>query len=152
MVQISRLIFEPLALADIPHERVDAQPVAALRSVGVRGDFNPHRCGIFASEPQQVVRYCAVPCETIEEGGPCLRVDEAQWLKRPDVGRGRLGRIAEHELQMRVGGDRRVLRSSDDAQVHPLVDRLEETVQRAMRRAASLCAARGAAGHTAGWD
>ena len=44
MIKIARLIFEPLALADVAHERFDANTVSG--PFRVRGDFHPHRRSI----------------------------------------------------------------------------------------------------------
>ena len=53
MIEIARLIFEPLALADVAHQRFDAKTVGG--PFRVRGDFDPHRRPVGAAQAQQVV-------------------------------------------------------------------------------------------------
>ena len=53
MIEIARLILEPLAVADVAHERFDAHAVAA--GLGVRRDLDPHRRLVGAPQAKQVV-------------------------------------------------------------------------------------------------
>jgi hypothetical protein len=58
VVQVARLILEALPLADVAHQRLDAD--AALVGLGVRGDLHPDRHLVGAAQPQQVVGHRSV--------------------------------------------------------------------------------------------
>ena len=128
MIQIARLILEALALADVPHERLDAQAVAsALR---VRRHFHPHGRLVGAAQPEQVVRDRPVALQPAEEAVARLRIDEVLELERPHFVLGRVDAEAEHQLQVRVGGERLARCAVDRADVDTFVDGLEEPGKR----------------------
>ena len=54
VVQIARLILEPLALADVAHQRLD-RGAPSGRRLRVRGHLHPDRRPVGAAQPQQVV-------------------------------------------------------------------------------------------------
>ena len=80
MIEIARLILEALAIADVAHQRFDAQTVAA--ALGVRGHLHPHRRLVGAAQAKQVVADRAVVLETAEEAVARLRIDETLELER----------------------------------------------------------------------
>ena len=83
MIEIARLILEALALADVAHERFDAQAVAA--ALGVRRHLDPHRRLVGAAQAEQVVADGAVTLEPAEEPVARLRIDEALELEGAHV-------------------------------------------------------------------
>ena len=75
-----------------------------VERLGVRGDFDPDRRPIGAAQPQQVVGDRAVALQPLDEAVARLRIDEAIGLERTDVRLRRVGRVAEHQLEMGIGG------------------------------------------------
>ena len=124
VVEVAGLIFETLTVADVAHERLDAQAVA--HRLRVRGDFDPHRGLVGAPQAQQVVAHRAVALQPAEEAVARLRIDEVLELERPHVGLGGFDAEAEHQLEMRIRGQRLTRRAVDRADVDTFVDRLEQ--------------------------
>src|SRR5262249_39515154 len=134
VVEIARLVLEPLALADVAHERLDPQ-AARFVGVGVRGDFHPDRNLVGAAEAQQVIGERAVALQPRDEGVAGLRIDEPIAVERPDLTLGRVGGEAEHQLQVWIGRERARDVAGDRADVDAFVDRLEQPRERLDRLA-----------------
>ena len=132
VIQVARLVLEPLSLADIAHQRFDAQPFRP--AFGVRRDFDPDRRPIGAAQPKQVVGDRTITIETLEETLARQRVDEAIQLEWTDLVLRDLARVAEHQLEVRIRRERerRGLRHRPD--VHAFVHRLEQTGKGFRRR------------------
>ena len=104
MVQIARLILEPLAIADVAHQRFDTETITtALR---MRGHLHPHRRSVGATQTQQVISHCAIVLQAAKKAIARLRVDETFDLEWTHLVLGRLNAKAEHEFQVRVGRER----------------------------------------------
>ena len=130
VIEVARLVLEPLALADVAHQRLDVD-AAVLERLGVRGDLDPDRDAIGAAQPQQVVGDRAVALQPRDEAVARLRIDEAIGLERADLGLGRVRGVAEHQLEVGIGGRRvRVSGPSNGADVDALVDRFEQPRER----------------------
>ena len=84
VIDVARLVVELLALADVAHERLDAQAAGVGRRIGPRGHLHPHRAVVGAAQPQQVVGDGAVRGQPLDERGAGLRIDEALAIERPD--------------------------------------------------------------------
>ena len=63
MVEIARLVVEPLAFADVAHQRFDAQRRRRRLRIGVGGHLDPDRDAVGAAQAQQVVGDRAVALE-----------------------------------------------------------------------------------------
>ena len=98
--------------------------------LGVRSDFEPDGRAVGPTQPQQIVGDDAVADQALEETLAGLRVVEPRRVERPHVGLGRLRREAEHEFEMRVGGERDRACLPTEADVDALVDGLEEPRKR----------------------
>ena len=133
VIEVAGLVLEPLALADVAHERLDAQQ-AVWQPLGVRGHLDPHRRAIGASHPQQVVGDGAVAAEPLEKAFARLRIDEPVHVERPDIRRRRLGGEPEHQLQIGVGGERDRVQRGERADIDPFVHGLEQPRERFRRR------------------
>ena len=120
VVEVAGLIFEPLAVADVAHERLDAQ--AVTHRLSVRGDFHPHRRLVGAPQTQKVVAHRPVALEAAEEAIARLRIHEVLELERPHVGLSGFDAEAEHELEMGVRGQRLARRAVERADVDAFVD------------------------------
>ena len=138
MVDVARFIVQLLALADVAHERFDAERAVRSRRVGAGGELDPYRRRVRAPQPEQVVGHGPVRGEPFDERGARLRIDEALAIERTDVGLGRFARVAEDQLEMGVGGDGRCGVGTERPDVHPFADRLEQPRE---RRGASVHAA-----------
>ena len=68
VIQVARLILEALALADVAHQRLDADAVRAR--LGVRGDLDPDRRPVGAAQPEQVVGDRSVASRDVPETPP----------------------------------------------------------------------------------
>ena len=136
VIEIARLVLEPLALADVAHQRLDAQR-RAIRVLGVRRHLDPHERAIGATQPQQVIGDRAVAPQPLEKQLTRLRIDEEIDLEGSDLIAGRVGGEAEHQLEERVGEKRRaaarVHQSDVDAFVHGLEQAREGLAGEAVR-------------------
>ena len=117
---------EVLALAHVAHERLDAHRAAGVGRGGRGGDLEPHRRAVGAAQPQQVVGHRAGHREPFEEGGARLRIGETAGVEGPHLAFDGVGRVAEHQLQVRVGRQRGGGRRADEADVHAFVYSLEQ--------------------------
>ena len=106
LIQIARLIVESLALADVAEQRFDAKdalrPTRSARAVTSTHTDSPSR----RLQPQQIVRDRPLVHQPVEKGRPRGGIDEALRSKEHDLLFGSLRRIAEHDLEMRIGGER----------------------------------------------
>ena len=126
LVEIARLLFELAALADVAQQRVDLQRIGRRPRLRLAGHLDPHRRAVGAAQPQQVVGDGAVTAQPVEQRGPGRRVDEPGGIERPDVlGRG-VGRVAEEQPQVGIGGAGGAAPVGQRAQVHAFVHHLEE--------------------------
>ena len=130
-VQIARLILQLLALGDVAHHRFDAQSVGAGQPLGARRDFDPHGRAVGAPQAQQVIVARAVAGQLLQE------IARAPARRRTDRGRtaGRRCRAprpaaAEHQAQMRIGGERRRFVEADEADVDAFAQRIEQAGER----------------------
>ena len=130
VINVPRLVVEFLALADVADERFHSERSVAGRHVRGGGQLHPDRALIRAPEAKQIVGDRAVLGEPIEEGDTRLRIDETIAVEGAHVGFGRFAGIAEHQLQMRVGGDGLGRFRTERPDVHAFVDRLKETCKR----------------------
>ena len=101
MIQIARLILEPLALADVAHQRLDADAVG--RRFRVCRDFHPDRRTVGPAQAEQVIGNRAVALKPLDEPIACLGIDEAFELERPNLFLRCLRRIAEHQFEKGIG-------------------------------------------------
>ena len=77
------------------------------RRVGARRQLDPDRAAVGAAQAQQVVGDRAVGGEPLEQRDARLRIDEAIAIERADVVFGRVAGVAEDQLEVGIGGDRR---------------------------------------------
>ncbi len=131
MIKIARLILQALPVADVAHERFDAQPIAAV--LGMRSHLHPHRRLISAPQAKQVVADGAVVLETADKSFARLGIDEALELERTNVLLIGLDAETKHQLEMRVGGQRLTRFAIEGADIDTLVHRLEESRERFRR-------------------
>ena len=129
VVEIARLVLEPLALADVAHQRLDAQRRVG-RVLGVRGHFDPHQRAVGATQAQQVVGHRAVAPQPVDELLARLRIDEEIDLERPHFIARRVGGKAEHQLEVGIGEERRAAAGVHQADVDALVHGLEQPRER----------------------
>ena len=106
LIEVARLVVQPLALADVADQRFDADR-ALRRRLGARGDLDPDGGAVHAAHAQQVVGDGAFGCQAMEEDGPGDGVGEALGRERRDVGVGRVGGVAEDRLEIGVCRQRR---------------------------------------------
>jgi hypothetical protein len=97
----------------------------------VRRDLDPHGRLVRATETHQVVGDGAVTLQAVDEAVARLRVDELLGVERPDVVLGRLAAEAEHQFEVRVGRERAARVAGDRPDEHALVNRFEQTRERA---------------------
>ena len=108
LVEVARLIVELLALADVAHQRLDAQgPLPAPPRLGARGDLDPDDAAVEAPQPQQIVgdrpvRRAAARERRSRAAGSAKRSS----AKGSTPASGDVGGVAEDQLEMRVGGER----------------------------------------------
>lgn len=117
LLQVARLVVELLALGDVADERADVQ--AGGPRLGVDGDFGPEGAAVGSPQPEQHVGGGAIVGQAVEQGLPCAGVDEAVGVEGPDVGVGRLLRVAEGELEVAVGRERGAARLVQGPEVNP---------------------------------
>ena len=129
VIEIARLVLEPLALADVAHQRLDVH-AAFVPRLGVGGDLDPDGDAIRAAQAEEIVRHRAVALEPGDEPVARQRIDEAIRLERAHVRLGRVRREAEHQLEVGIRGHRPRVRPVNGADVHALVDRLEQPRER----------------------
>jgi len=129
MVEIARLILQALAFRDVAHQRLDPQP-ARLVALGVRGDLDPDRDAVLAPQAHDVIGDGAVALQAFDEAGARLRIDEAFGRKRQQVVLRRFHREAEDQLEVGIGRHGLIFGTTDRADVHAFVDRLEEPRER----------------------
>ena len=103
VIQVARLVLELLALADVAHQRVDADRPILRGRIGMRRDFNPDRRIVQASQPEEVVGDGALRCEAIDERGACVGIDEARRIEGTNLRVAGFGRVAEHHLEVGIG-------------------------------------------------
>ena len=118
----------------------------------MRRDLDPHRNTIRAAKPHQVVADGAVALEPFDEVLAGLLIDEPVRLERLHLVLWRVGREAEHQLQVRVRGDRARLRTVERPDEDPLVDGLEQACERFGRGVDHLPAVTGGVGVIVGYD
>lgn len=128
MVEVSCLILELLAIADIANQGFDSQRARA--PFGVRGDLDPDRGAVEAAEAEQIVGDDPIAPEALEERLARLRIDEPGSRERMEVSFRGLQRIAEDLFEMRVRRDGGGVRRSKQADVDALMDRLEQPRER----------------------
>src|SRR4029077_10601799 len=92
--------------------------------------LDPEGVVVRAAQAEDVVADGAVRAQSIEERDPRLRVDEAIEVERADLAVWRLAGVAEDQLQVTVGGDRRGPLGADRADVRALQDGVEEPCER----------------------
>ena len=145
LVEVARLIVEPLSLADITDERLDVQARAGLRARSAAfpraaGDLDPDRRAVDAPQTEQVVGDDAVGRQAIEERTARGGIGEAGHSKRRNVRLDGVSGVAEHSLEMRVRRDGRpvVVRveRGKGADEDALVQRLEQARERGGARVA----------------
>ena len=108
VIDVARLVVELLALADVAHQRLDAQRCRSSAGGSARAVSSTHTgVAVGAAQAQQVVGDRAVGGQPLEQRDARLRIDEAIAIERPDVGFGRFARVAEDQFEVRIGGDRR---------------------------------------------
>ena len=129
-IEIARLILQLSPLGDVAHQRFEAERLAGGKALGVGGDLDPHRRSVHAPQAEQVGADLAVAADLVQEIDARLIVDEPIGGEREHDGRRRVGRPAEHDLQVRIGGEGRGLVAADEADVHALLERFEEVRER----------------------
>ena len=77
------------------------------RRIGARRELDPDGVAVGAAQAQQVVVDRAVGGEALEQRDARLRIDEAIAIEGADVGLRRFAGVAEDQLEVGVGGDRR---------------------------------------------
>src|SRR5262249_6428106 len=127
VVDVARFIVELLALADVAHERLEPQTVTVGRWIRARRHLHPYRVAVGAAQSQQVIVDESVGRQPLDERGAGLGIDETIAIERPDFGFGRLACVAEDQLEMRIGGNRRGAVGPDGADVHAFMDRFEQS-------------------------
>ena len=133
---VAALILTLLALADVANERFNMQHrelrlIRMHRPMGCDGrDFDPDRGAVDTTDAHDVIHHLAVAIEELDEGLARLRIDEARLLERQDDVLGRVRRIAEDRLEMRIGGERRRAVGAEGAHVDTLVNSLKQTRER----------------------
>ena len=125
VIEIAGLVLEALALADVAHQRLDAQR-RAIGVLGVRGYLDPHERAIGATQAQQVIGDRTVAPQPLEKQLARLRIDEEIDLERPDLAARRVGGETEHQLEERVGEERRAAARVHQPDVDAFVHRLEQ--------------------------
>ncbi len=129
VIQVAGLVLEAFPLADVAHQRFDAQPLFD-QGFRVSRHFHPHGRAIRTADAQQVVGDRPVAPEPFQERLARERIDELIDLERADVPVRRLRGEPEHEFQVGVGRQRRGCVPPDRADVDPLVHGLEEPGER----------------------
>ena len=86
----------------------------------------------------------------LKKPSPACGSSNRRRVKRPDVRLGRLRGVAEHQLEVRVGGQRDGAGAADQAAVDALVDRLEEARQRLGAKSGLAAGERGGVGRHVG--
>ena len=150
VVEIPRLIFEPLPIAHIPDQGFDANGAAPRRLLGTRRHLHPHRRPVRPSQAQQVIGHRPVAMQPLEEGGSRHRIGEAALVERPHVRLGSLDRVAEDELQVGIGSERGVTGSCEGADVDAFVDQLEQAGKRLSAWLTGHCPVAAGIGHRHG--
>jgi hypothetical protein len=102
VIEIARLIFETLALADVAHQRFDAEAALGL-ALCVRRDFDPDCHAIGAAQAHQVIGDRTVALQALYESFARLKIDEPLWFERTDFVLRRIGREAKHQLEVGIG-------------------------------------------------
>jgi hypothetical protein len=128
VVEIARLILQLLPFGDVAHHRFDAHRRRRGPHLGVRRHLDPHRGAVGAPQPQQIAFDDAVAGQLQEEVVARLLVDEALAVERPDLGSRHVVGPAEHQPQVRVGGERGRFSgvAAGKADVDALTDGVEE--------------------------
>ena len=124
MIEVARLVFEPLAFGNVAHQRFDPDRIAFC--LCVRRDFDPHRRPIGAPQTKEVIGQRAIASEPRDERSPRLRIDEPLGIEWTHFGHRGFPRVAEHEFEMRIGREGLGRVFAEQTDVNPLVDRLEE--------------------------
>jgi hypothetical protein len=130
VLEVARLVLEPLALRHVAHQGRDADHAVGRAGIHVRRHLDPDRGAVGAPEAQQVVRHGAVAREPLEEGRPRLRVDEPLGVEGPHVGRRRLGGVAQHQPQVGIGRPRDRVVVGERPEIHAFLRRLEQPGER----------------------
>ena len=134
LIQVARLVVEPLSLAHIAQQCLDSNSRTAAHSICSSGDFDPHRLAVTSLQAKQIVGNGSLVDESCQERRSRGRIDEALRSKKDDLRFRRLRRVAEHDLEMWIGGESRsvavVRNTTDRADVHALVYGFEEARER----------------------
>ena len=87
-------------------------------------------CNIQTAQAQEMVGDRAVLLQPAQKGGPGVGIDEALWLEWEHLRFRGLGRVAENEAKVGVGGDGSGTAGIEGSDVEPLVRGFEEPRER----------------------
>ena len=138
LIDVAGLIVQLFSLADVAHQRFDAERAVRRASIGARGELDPDWGVVRAAQSQQVVGHRSVCRQAFDECDARLRVDEPRTIEWTDGRFGHLVRVPEDQLQMRIGGDGRGVLGTEGPDIHPFPDTFEQPRE---RRGASVHAA-----------
>ena len=82
LIQVARLVVEPLSLADVAQQRLDSNSRPAAHSICSSGDFDPHRLAVTSLQAKQIVGDGSLVDESCQERRSRGRIDEALGRKR----------------------------------------------------------------------
>ena len=143
MVEVPRLILQPLPFADVAHQRLDAQLARLGARFGVRGHLDPDQRQVGTAQAEQVIGDGSVALQAIDELLARLRIDEAirpRTAALPSAAAS-VGE-AEHQLEKGIGEQRRVCRANRSRRCRRLRARPRRAAQRSRRQAGQQWAGR----------
>jgi hypothetical protein len=120
VIDIPPFVIELFALADVACERLDPKRSICGRRVGACGQFDPDSRVVRTPQAEQVVSDRAIDRQPFKECHARLWIDETLAIQRTDLRLGCFAGIAENQLEVGVGRDRRRALGTEHPDVHTL--------------------------------
>ena len=144
MIQVTTLILQTAAFADVPDQRSKRTYATARLNVDVHRDLDPERRVIGPTEAEQVVGYRAIAFHPFEERVTGIGIDKSLGFERAHSGRIRVRRVTEHQLEMGIRGGGGIDAALKRTKANPFVKRIEEPGKRrrgGRKRSGNACSA-----------